>query len=117
MIDLSKLNALELPSEEIEVEILGEKQKCTIFAMGDDVPLDLPDAKRESSMRKHLLVACAKLNEKDADALCAKDGRAAAVIVGKILDLTDRFDEERKKIADEAKKKAVMASQETVTAG
>ena len=115
--DLSKLNALEIPSEEIEVEIHGEKQKCTICAMGDDVPLDLPDNKRESTMRKHLLVSCAKLSEADADALCAKDGRAVAFIVGKILDLTDRFDEERKKIAEEAKKKAVTESPGTVTAG
>lgn len=110
MIDLTKLKALELPTEEIEIEILGEKQKITISAMGDDISLDFRDIRKENEIyevkqRKYVLVRCAGFTEDQADILCARAGEVAAVIIGRILDLTDKFDKEREKITEEAKKK------------
>lgn len=109
-IDLSKLKALELPSKEIEVEILGEVQKLTITAMGDDLSLDIREMRTELELsevatRKRLLEKCARLSAEDATILCERDGSAAAKIISAILDLSDEFDAERLKIREEAKKK------------
>lgn len=109
-IDLSKLKALKLPSKEIEVEILGEIQKLTITAMGDDLSLDIREMRTELELsevatRKRLLEKCAGLSAEDANLLCERDGSAAAKIISAILDLSDEFDAERLKIREEAKKK------------
>lgn len=109
-IDLSKLRALELPTEEVEVEILGEIQKVKISAMGDDLSLNIREMRDKSDLaevktRKHLLINCAGFSAEDAELLCVKCGSAAAKLIGKILDLSDKFDAEREKIRKEAKKK------------
>lgn len=109
--DLTKLRALELPTKEIEVEVLGEKQKIVISAMGDNISLDIQDIKDanecyEVKMREYLLVKCAGLSEDDAKLICEKAGGVAAVIANAVLDLSDEFDKERVKITQEAKKKS-----------
>lgn len=110
MIDLSKLKALELPTKEIEVEILGETQKITITAMSDDIFLDFRDIKKSSDIyevkqRKLALIRCAGMTEEDADILCAKSGETAAFIIGEILELTEKFEKAKSDITAEAKKK------------
>ena len=111
MLDLTKLKALELPSEEIEVEIMGEKQTLTITALGDDMTLDFNDIRKKNELyevkqRKYALTRCAGLTDEQADLLCAKAGEVVAEIITKILNLTEKFDAERLKIKEEAKKKA-----------
>lgn len=109
--DLTKLRALEMPKKEIEVEILGEVQKIVISAMGDNISLDIQDIREENEcsevkMRQYLLIHCAGMTEADAKLLCERAGGAAAMIANAILDLSDEFDNERIKIAQEAKKKS-----------
>lgn len=110
MLDLTKLKALELPTKEIEVEILGEKQKVKISAMGDDLTLDIGDLRKkelksEVKIRRLLLEKCAGLSPEDAALLCTKGGEAAAKIISAILDLSDEFDAARAEIREAAKKK------------
>ena len=117
-IDLTKLKALEFPTKEIEVDILGETQKVKITAMSDDLSLDVRDIRNNNSIhevkvRKLILTKCAGMSEEDADLLCAKDGAAAAKILSAILDLSDEFDAARAKLREEAKKKHKPASTES----
>ena len=110
-IDLTKLKALELPTKEIEVDILGETQKAKITAMSDSLSLDIVDIRNnntvhEFEMRKLLLTKCAGMSDADAELLCAREGAAAAKIISGILDLTDEFDTARAKLREEAKKKS-----------
>lgn len=117
-IDLTKLKALELPTKEIEVDILGETQKVKITAMSDDLSLDIRDIRNnntvhEVKVRKLILTKCAGMSDADAGLLCAKDGSAAAKIISAILGLSDAFDAARAKIREEAKKKHNLESTES----
>jgi hypothetical protein len=108
--DLSKLKALELPTEEIEVEILGEKQKVKISAYDDAVQSDMADIDEnfktdsERRLRRHLLTYCANLNEEDADLLISRDNHAVSAIVNGIFDLRDRFVKARNEMREKARK-------------
>lgn len=110
MLDLSKLKALSMPEKEIEVEILGEKQKLKISAFGDDVSVRMADIREnkpdecEINLRKILLVSCAGLSLEDAEILLQKDGAAASKILSGIFSLANDFDQERKKIKEQAEK-------------
>ena len=121
-VDLTKLKALELPSKEIEVDILGEIQTVKIFAMGDDLSLDIQELRSDKSslsevkIRKRILMQCAGISAEEAELLCSRAGSAAAKIISAILDLSDEFDDAREKIRDEAKKKSAPPLK-TVTAG
>jgi hypothetical protein len=117
-IDLTKLKALELPTKEIEVEILGEKQTVKVSAMSDDMSLDIRDIQKsgeiyETKTRCYILVSCAGMKPEDAELLCCNDGAAAAAIISAILDLTDEFDKARDKMREEAKKKHEAKSTES----
>ena len=111
-IDLSKLKALALPSKEIEAEVLGEKQKVTITAYGDDVSLRMADimdnypSEGELRVRLLLLQECAGMSEEDARLYLAKDGKGAAGVLRAIFDLTAEFDKSRLSARDAAKKKS-----------
>jgi hypothetical protein len=116
-IDLSKLKALELPSKEIEVEILGEVQKVKITAMGDDMSLDIKDIQdstpiHEVKVRKLFLTRCAGATDEQADILCQRAGNAVARIINAVLDLTSEFDAARDQLRKEAKKKFKPESSE-----
>ena len=117
-IDLTKLKALELPTKEIEVDILGETQKVKISAMSDDLSLDIRDIRNnntvhEVKVRKLILTKCAGMSDADAELLCQRDGGSAAKIISAILDLSDEFDAARAKIRKEAKKKHNPESMES----
>lgn len=109
-IDLTKLKALELPTKEIDIEVLGDAQKVKIMAMSDEISLNIRDIRdsgeiSEVKVRQHLLKSCANFSDEEARLLCQKDGAAVALIISAILDLTEKFDKERARIRKEAKKK------------
>ena len=108
--DLSKLKALELPTEEIEIEILGESQKVQITTYDDAVQSDMVDIDEnfktdgERRMRKLLLTKCARLSEADADLLISRDNHAVTQIINGIFNLRDRFVKARNEIRENARK-------------
>ena len=111
MLDLSKLEALKLPEKEIEISIMGHPQKVTISAYGDDISLQVADinANRpddgELRIRKLLLTSCVKgMDEKSADLLLRKAGKEVRIILNKIFDLNEQFDEERDRFRGQAEK-------------
>ncbi len=114
MLDLKKLEAVAMPSKDIEIDIMGETQTVTISAMGDNNTLDIADLKKketfsEYKIRCYVLEKCAGLSPKDAALLCTKDGEAAAKIISAILDLSDEFDAARAETREAAKKKSLPA--------
>ncbi|MCQ2377765.1 MAG: hypothetical protein MJ016_00955 [Victivallaceae bacterium] len=115
-IDLSALDALKLPSREIEVSILGKIQKITVSAYGDDAYLDFSSFRRNDSDHenrktwKYILVRCAGFTEEQADKLLVFDGKAASAIIDVAVELSEAFDDERKKIRDEAEKNSGAAA-------
>lgn len=108
--DLSKLKALELPSEEIEIDILGEKQKVKVCAFDDAIQTDMTDITEnfkldgERRLRMLLLTTCAGLSEDDATLLIAKENRAVTQIINGIFDLRERFVKARNEIRKKAEK-------------
>lgn len=110
-IDLRKLKALQMPTKEIEVDILGDKQKVTITAMGDDAYLNISDIKgsnpnsAERCIRRYMLTEFAGIKEEDADILLAMCNEAVVTIVMAIFDLSDEFAETRKAAKEAAEKK------------
>lgn len=114
MLDLSKLKALELPKKEITVEILGEEQTLEIRAFADDTLLKLSDLKEshaenfEIESRNLILKTCTDMSQDDISCLIRMDGNAASEIIKGIFALNDEFNEERRKIRDQAKKNCVV---------
>lgn len=119
MIDLSKLKALELPSREIEVEILGEKQKTTVSSLPDRAAVKVSamqemkgdDPDLTTLVIREILASGAKeLTAEEIDLLIDRDFPAAAEIAAAIRDLTA---EHRQKIADvrEQAKKNLKAAE------
>lgn len=115
-IDLTKLKALELPSKEITAEVMGEEQKLTIHAYGDDVSLNMADivenypSDSELRIRQMLLVKCAGMTDEEAALYISRDGKGAAGVIREIFALTGEFDKSRKAERDKAKKKSAPAA-------
>ena len=117
-IDLTKLKALELPTEEIEVEILGEKQTTVVSAMPMTKAVKIsnlcsinkkdPDITTEV-LREVLLSGAKELKPEEVDLLLEYDYPAAAEIAAKIRDLTQRFHEEKTAARMEAEKNSEAA--------
>ncbi len=110
-IDLSKLKLFELPKKEIEIDILGEKQKVTVSAHSDAELIrifDIKDTfKGDSSfrIRKLLLSSCVEgMTEDDAEMLISKCYPAAAVLLDAIFELTDEFEKARNAERESAEK-------------
>lgn len=110
MLDLTKLPALELPSEEFEFDFLGTKQSTKITAADDEAFLDTADLREnsvyEAKIRRYFLKRCTDLTDKDIDLIMSRDGKAAADILTKIFELSDKFTAEQKRLREEAKKKS-----------
>jgi hypothetical protein len=112
--DLSKLKALELPTEEIEIEILGESQKVKVSALDDDAALrissiasgDLDDGKKESMVRRIVLEKgiVPPLSDDDIALLLSRAVSAVTPILTTALKLTKDFVAARESIREEAKK-------------
>lgn len=112
-LDLSKLSALELPSKEIEVEILGENQTVKISALDDEVSLrilsinssdDIAEDNKQVQIRRIALEHGTALTEEEITLLMRKAASAANFIFVSISLLTKDFSAARQKIREEAKK-------------
>ena len=121
MLDLTKLKALEMPSGEIEVEILGEKQTVKVTAPDDAIAAKLFDvgtAKGKGDCEITLEIARLVLNScvpglsaEDAELLISKALPSAALpIVAKARDLRIEFDKAKAEAAEKAKKKSEPAT-------
>lgn len=114
MLDLSKLPALELPSEDIEFDVLGITQKARITAADDEAFLDTADLRNnpvfEAKIRRYFLKRCSDLADKDIDYLMRCDGKAVSEILKKIFDLSDKFTAEQKRLREEAKKNSTATT-------
>lgn len=117
MLDLTKLKALELPSAEVEVKLLGEAQTVKVTAPNDEVAARLYDIgidEKRSSAEVTLAVArlvletCVPdLTAEDAELLLKRALTTAVFpIVGKVRDLRLEFDKTRTEAAEKAKKKS-----------
>ena len=110
-IDLTKLKALALPSKEINAEVLGETQKLTVTAYGDDISLKMADIVEnfptdgELRVRELLLTECAGMSADEAHLYISRDGKGAAGVLREIFDLTHEFDKARREQREAAKKK------------
>lgn len=112
-LDLSKLSALELPSKEIEVEILGENQTVKISALDDEESLrilsinssdDIAEDNKQVQIRRIALEHGTALTEEEITLLMRKAASAANFIFVSISQLTKDFSAARQKIREEAKK-------------
>lgn len=118
--DLSKLKALELPTEEIEVEILGEKQKVKIAALDDVAAIlvtgiaeeNICDAEKELKVRRLVLEKCIipPLSSEEVDLLITKASAVVSEISPVALKLTREFGNARKKTREEAEKNSAAAA-------
>lgn len=110
-IDLSKLKALELPTKEITAEVLGEPQKITITAYGDDIALNIGNITEahpddvDFRVWVMLLQVCAGMSEEDATLYVSRDMRGAASVVKEVYALTNAFSKARSETRAQAKKK------------
>lgn len=113
--DLSKLKALEMPSEIIEVEICGEKQPVKVFAPDDVVAAKIcgigTDPRRDSAdvnldISRLVLTTCVpELSEEDVDLLLKKALSSAVLpIVAKARDLRAKHQEAIKAEQESAEK-------------
>lgn len=113
MIDLTKLKALELPTKEIEVEIMGEKQTLKIVCPSERTQsaiagiaannIDSPEL--SSKILDKLLEAGApELSAEDRELLLDRSYKTAGEIAEQIRKLITEFAESRKKLISEVKK-------------
>lgn len=118
MIDLSKLKALELPTKEIEIEILGEKQTTVITALpmtaavkiSTMAEIDKKDPNLPTNVIRLVLELGAKeIAKEDIDMLLDMDYPAAAKIAAEIRDLTGTFNSEKSKTKKEFEKNSDAA--------
>lgn len=115
-IDLTRLKAVELPTKEVEVEVLGEKQKVKISAINDSGYLDFVSIREaaperaESKIRLWILEHCAGMSAADAALLMERDGKCAAAIVSEVFALTDEFAKAQAEARETAKKKQTEPS-------
>lgn len=126
MIDLSKLKALELPTKEIEIEILGEKQNTVITALPMSLAVKistLTEINRDNPelpsqvIREVLLAGAKEISPEEVELLLVFEFPAAAKIAAAIRDLTKEFTEEchRKKEEFEKNSGAVELTSESLS--
>ena len=114
-IDLTKLKALELPSKEVQAEVLGELQPVTITTFGYDVSLKIDDLRlnypQDGEFRVWLLLLmeCAGMTADDAAIYISRDGKAAASLIKEINKFTKEFDRLCEEKRADAKKKSLQA--------
>lgn len=122
-IDLTKLKALELPTKEIEVEILGETQKVKITCPGEDVAATIyamyelrgKDATLSVDVVKVLLPhALPDLAIEDIDAIVKRDFKAATAIAAAARDLLSDFVKAKKICKEKTEKNLPEAKSDPV---
>lgn len=123
MIDLTKLKALELPTKEIEVEILGEKQTVKIVCPGEDTSAlvsSLYDIHGDGDPELSILVIKAfikaslpDMSIEDIDLIVKRDFKAAATIAAAGRDLFTEFLETKKTIRGKIEKNLNAEALET----
>ena len=107
-LDLSRLEALKLPEETVEIKIGAEMQKVTVTAHDDTVLIIISEIMKnhpedgELRVRRLLLTGCAGLTQEQAETLLRYDGRAAAELIQKIFELTAKFNSERDRMREQA---------------
>ena len=108
-LDLTKLKALELPTEEIEIEILGEKQSVTICCPPDTVAVEIAEKAQMNSadtpieiIKTILIAGMPDVSKEDIVIWLEKDFKSAAEAAAKVRDLMGKFaklkEEKRKEI-------------------
>lgn len=116
MIDLSKIPALELPSRNVKIKILGVEQEQEIHALsGDDAmkawALTFADENGENTV-KRIYIALTKgagLRQEDATALVRLDWDAAVFLANEVFLLTSEFDKSKMAMAEQAEKNSGKA--------
>lgn len=124
MLDLKKLKALELPKQEVEVEILGEKQTVEVQSLDDETAIlvaslavdkTIGDGEREIRIRKEVLKSgVIGITDDDVDLLLKRGAIPANTLITSIRDLTVKYADVRKQAKEEIKKKSVPASSDSV---
>lgn len=118
MLDLKKLKATELPSKEIEIEILGEKQKVEIRCPDDTVAAyiatltDIEAGNPELPaliIRKVLESALPEVPVEDLAAWMQKDLKSATLAAAEARKLMNEFATARKKTKEQIEKNALPA--------
>lgn len=113
MLDLTKLKALELPTKEIEVEILGEKQTVKITCPGEDIAARvsmLYDARSEDPavsvdiIKTFAGAALPDMATEELELLLKADFKAGTVIAAAARDLLTEFIKAKKKCHEETEK-------------
>lgn len=124
MLDLKKLKALEMPSEDVEVDILGEKQTVKVNAPNDEVAAILygvgtekrkSDSEITIAVARVVLATCVEdITKEDAELLLARALTTAVLpIVAKARDLRIQFDKAKAEAAKSAEKKSGQAISQT----
>lgn len=123
MIDLSKLKALELPTKEIDVEVLGEKQTTVVQSLPDHVAVKIMSMQELNGtnpeltsmvIREILLTGAKELTPEDVDLLVVHDFAAAAKIAAAIRDLTAQHRKAMDEQRETARKNSQTADMESV---
>lgn len=113
MLDLTKLKALELPTKEIEVEILGEKQKVKITCPGEDLAAAVSamyavrgeDGTLSVDVIKMFLAAALPdVDAEDIAVITKRDFKSATIIAAAARDLLTEFIKAKKKCHEETEK-------------
>ena len=118
-IDLSKLKALELPKKEIEIDILGEKQKITVQAVDDKTAIkiasignatNIPDEERELKIRGLVLKSGVPgISDEEIELLMEKGAAVVTQICAEVSELSKEFNEARSLEKKEAEKNSEAA--------
>ena len=124
MLDLSKLNALELPKKEITVEILGEEQKLEIQALDDETAIKIAaiagsdgigeDEKEIRARREMLRGGVVAISDDDIDLLMKKAAAVVTKIMIEIRDLTAEYGKSRNVTRGDVEKNSAPAASDSV---
>ena len=117
-LDLSKLKALELPHEDVEVEIAGGKQLVTVHALGGrgQLALDgLPATANHEQLVQTALIYGADMDVFVAPYLIENAREAAVKIANAVYELTNRYKKAIEEETEEAKKKSLPADSASAT--
>lgn len=130
MLDLTKLNALELPTAIVDIEIMGEKQSVKVTAPSDETALtiaeigtlDLHGTALTLEIAKVILSDCCDITAEDADTLRAKALSTAVLpIMAKARELRQDFEKRRAEVTEQNKREQAQekngAEPATATAG
>lgn len=118
MIDLSKLAAQELPSQDITLEIMGTPQTIKVTAPDDEIATEIfaigtdqnkNDAEKTLAITRIILKNCVPgLSVADIELLIKKALTEAALpIVAKARDLRQEYDQAKATAIEQAKKKSL----------